>query len=173
MATIAGLVLGAAEYYFIATYDSTSNARSTRINEIDFIYWKMQVYRGLAIAAVDAALGWVIWLQATGRAFLSPPSAAERVAGVGQGVEVLLNKLRSLGMIRNAVVRDAASRRQVDAYWVKEGEVMKDVFEEQEVLDAQRSALRRIDVAKVSREAENYLDGIFGGLAMQSGQAPG
>jgi hypothetical protein len=169
VATIAGLVLGVAEYYFIATYDSTPNARSTRVNEIDFVYWKLHVYRGLAIAAVDAVLGWTIWLQATGRAFVTPQSTSERLSNVGQGLEMMLGKARSMGIMRNAIVRDAGMRKKVDEYWIKEGEVMKDVFEEPEVLEAQRNALKRIDVGRVQREAEGYLDGFFGSVLGQSG----
>ncbi|KAK5171349.1 uncharacterized protein LTR77_004493 [Saxophila tyrrhenica] len=162
VATITGLLLGAAELYYVANYDSTANARSTRLGEVDFAYWKMHVYRGLAIATLDAVLGWVIWLQATGRAFLTPPAPAERIGNSARVFEGVVGKARGLGIIRNGVVRNADMRRKVDGYWVKEGEVMKDVFEEPEVLEAQRSALRRLDLVRVGREAEGFLNGLFG-----------
>jgi hypothetical protein len=164
VAAIAGIVLGAAEVAFIANYDNKHNARSTRLNEVDFIHWKMQIWRGLAIAALDGILGWVIWLQATGRAFLTPPTASERIADHGKVLEGLLSKARGLGVIRNATFRDNGMRGQVNRYWVKEGEVMKDVFEQPEVLEAQRNALRRIDMMRVGREAEVYIDSILGGV---------
>ena len=164
MATIAGLILGVAEFWFIANYDDRFNARSTRLNEVDFVYWKMQVWRGLAIAAMDGILGWVIWLQATGRAFLTPAPVGERLLDHAKILENVLGKARGLGIIRNGTVRDAASRRQVDDYWVKESEVMKDVFEEPEVLEAQRNALRRLDASRVGREADTYLDTLLGGV---------
>ncbi|KAK4549806.1 hypothetical protein LTR36_005107 [Oleoguttula mirabilis] len=164
MATIAGLVLAAAEVWFIANYDDRYNARSTRLNEIDFIHWKLQVWRGLAIAAMDGVLGWVIWLQATGRAFLSPPPASERLLDHGNLLESLLGKTRRLGVLRNGTVRDAGMRGKLNDYWVKEGEVMKDVFEDPEVLEAQRSALRRIDIGTIDREAETYVGNFFGGV---------
>lgn len=171
VATIAGLVLGVAEFYFVATYDSTANARSTRLNEIDFVYWKLQVYRGLAIAALDGLLGWMIWLQATGRAFIAPVPVGEKLMNVGRVFEGVMGKTRGLGIVRNGVVRNAEMRRKFDGYWVKEGEVMKDVFEEPEVLEAQRSALRRLDAQRIGREADGFLDGIFG--SMPPPQAPG
>ncbi len=174
VATIAGLALAAAELYYIANYDSTPNARSTRLTEVDFVYWKMHVYRGLAITTLDAVLGWVIWLQATGRAFITPPTTSDRIAGVSRGLEGVVGKARGLGIVRNGVVRNAEMRRRVDGYWVKEGEVMKDVFEVPEVLEAQRSALKRLDIARVGREAEGFLDGIFGNLQFvrPGGEAP-
>jgi hypothetical protein len=171
VATIAGFVLGVAEYYYIATYDSTPNARSTRVNEIDFIYWKMHVYRGLAIAAMDGVLGWVIWLQATGRAFLTPVSSSERLGKTAQALENTLGKARGLGIMRNSIVRDAETRKQVQDYWVKEGEVMNHVFEQPEVIEAQRNALRRLDINRIRREADGYVDGIFGN--MQVGNSAG
>ena len=155
-------MLAVAEVWFVANYDDRANARSTRLSEVDFVYWKLQVWRGLAIAAVDGVLGYVIWLQATGRAFLAPAPMSERLLDHAKAVEGILGKARGLGIVRNGVVRDAALRKQVEDYWVKEGEVMKDVFEEPEVLDAQRQALKSIDVARVSREAETYLDSILG-----------
>lgn len=162
VAAIAGVVLGAAEFWFVAAYDDRVNQRSTRLNEVDFVYWKVLVWRGLAIAALDAALGWVVWLQATGRAFLSPTPPAERLVDHTKKLEAVLAKTRSLGILRNGVVRDAGLRAKVEAYWVKEGEVMKDVFEEPEVLEAQRAALRRIDMEGVRREAEGFLGTVFG-----------
>lgn len=172
LSTIAGIVLAVAEFWLVANYDDRANARSVRVNDIDFLYWKMHVWRGLAIATVDGVLGWVIWLQATGRAFITPPSSSERLLDHAKALEMVLGKCRGLGIIRNGTVRDADLRKKVDAYWVKEGEVMKDVFEEPEVLEAQRNALRRVDIVRVGREAENYLDSILGGVQVVTSSPP-
>ncbi|KAH9811167.1 tail-anchored membrane protein insertion into ER membrane [Teratosphaeria destructans] len=164
VATIAGTVLAAAEVWLIADYDDRYNIRSTRLSEIDFIYWKMQVWRGLAVATMDGVLGWVIWLQATGRAFVAPLSTAHRIADHGKLLEALLIGTKGLGIIRNATVRDGGMREKVNRYWVKENEVMKDVFEQPEVLEAQRGALRRMDSVRIGRDAESYVDSILGGV---------
>lgn len=162
-----------AEFWFIANYDDRPNARSTRLSEVDFIYWKLQVWRGIAIAAIDGILGLVVWLQATNRAFLARAPMNERLLDHGKALEGILGKARGLGIVRNGVVRDAGLRRKVEDYWVKEGEVMKDVFEEPEVLEAQRHALRRIDVARVGREADTYLDTILGNIHLVRDGAAG
>ncbi|KXL43482.1 hypothetical protein M433DRAFT_135782 [Acidomyces richmondensis BFW] len=164
VACIAGIILGAAEVYLVASYDDKRNIRSTRLGEVDFIHWKIQVWRGLAIAAMDGVLGWVIWLQATQRAFLIPQSASERMLEHAMLLEGLLNKTKGLGVIRNAMVRNGDMRRKFDGYWLQEGEVMKDVFEQPEVLEAQRNALRRLDVVRVGRDAEAYIDNILSGV---------
>jgi hypothetical protein len=87
---------------------------------------------------------------------------SERLLDHAKAVEAILGKARGLGIVRNGVVRDAGLRRHVEDYWVKEGEVMKDVFEEPEVLEAQRRALKKIDVGRVGHEADAYLDTILG-----------
>lgn len=163
MAAIAGIVLAIAEVFAVSNYNDTANMRSTKVNEIDFLYWKLLVYRGLAIAALDAALGWVIWLQATGRASLAPTPASERLLDHAKAMEQLLAKTRGLGVIRNALVRDADARGRTNGYWVKEGEVMRDVLEEPEVVEALRGACRRLDVVRVGREAEGFVEGVLGG----------
>ncbi|KAK3710073.1 hypothetical protein LTR37_010504 [Vermiconidia calcicola] len=172
VAAIAGMVLGIVEFYFIANYDDRYNARSTRLSEIDFVFWKMQVWRGLAIAAMDGLLGWVIWLQATGRAFLTPAPTSERLLDCARTLEMVLGKARGLGMVRNGAMRDPEQRRKVDAYWAKEGEVMRDVFEEPEVLEAQRNALKRLDVTRVGREAEGYIDSVLLGSFQAARSSP-
>lgn len=164
VALIAGVVLGAAEFWFLAAYDDGRNQRSTRLAEVDFVHWKVQVWRGLAIAAVDAVLGWAMWLRATGRAFTAPPPAAERIAEHTVAMEGVLAKLRGLSVTRNAAVRSVELRREADDYWTKDAEVMRDVLEEPEVLQAQRNALGRIDVTLVGKEADKYLDSTVGSL---------
>lgn len=148
--------------YYIATYNDKSNLHSVRVNDIDFPFWKLPLFRGLAIATLDGVLGWFIYLQATNRAFVTPPSPAERTLDTAQAMEKLVVKARGVGVIRNAVVRDPASRGKVDDYWRKEGEVMKDVMEEPEVLEAQRNALKRLDTTRVGRDAEQFVDTILG-----------
>lgn len=166
VATIAGVVLAVAEAWFIANYDDKTNIRSTRLGDIDFIFWKLPVWRGIAIATFDGILGWVIWLQATGRAFLTPPPASERLLDHAKALEGMLGRVRALGVLSNGISRDADLRAHVDGYWVKEGEVMKDVFEQPEVLEAQRAALKRMDTARMEREAQQYAQGVLGGVSV-------
>ncbi|QIW98131.1 hypothetical protein AMS68_003649 [Peltaster fructicola] len=170
IAFVAGIVLGLVEAYFLATYDDTHNQQSVRVNDIDFVHWKVQVWRGLAIAAVDGLLGWAIWLQATGRAFLAPPSAGEKLAEHTRLLETTLVKTRGLGVLRNATMRSSEMRQLNNDYWRKDEEVMRDVFEEPAVLQAQRNALSRMDITRIGREADQFVDPLIAGITHQRQQ---
>lgn len=164
IASIIGIVLGVAEFWFLAAYDNKTNQRSTRLNEIDFVHWKLQVWRGLAIAAIDGLLGLAIWLEATGRAFINPPTPAEQITEHSKVLEAVLGKVRGLGVVRNGAMRSADMRQRADDYWKKEDEVMRDIFEEPEVLQAQRNAVSRLDVRRVGQEAEQFLTPLLGNV---------
>jgi len=83
---------------------------------------------------------------------------------VGVGLEGLVGRTRALGVLRNGAVRDGRMRTVTEEYWRKEGEVMKDVFEQPEVLEAQRNALARLDMARIARQAEGYVDAVLSGV---------
>ncbi|WPG98381.1 Hypothetical protein R9X50_00117100 [Acrodontium crateriforme] len=161
LATIAGLLLAAAEVYSLATHDSRLNARSTRWTDLAFPFWTLRVWRGMGIAGLDAVLGWVIFLQSTNRAFVAPRTPSERVAESVRALEALLGKTRGLGVVRNGTVRDRVVRGVVERYWVKEGEVMASVCEEPEVVAAQKSALARLDTVSITRDAQTFVDGVI------------
>jgi hypothetical protein len=69
-----------------------------------------------------------------------------------------------LGVVRNGVRRDREMRGVLERYWLKDEEVMRDVFEEPEVVLAQRKALAMVDVNQVGADAEKYVDGVLAGV---------
>ncbi|CAK4026544.1 hypothetical protein FE78DRAFT_72516 [Lecanosticta acicola] len=167
VATIAALILPAAEIYYLST-----TPQDPRQTELNFLAWKVPIYRGLAIACLDSLLGLAIYLQSTNRAFLNPPSPSQQLLAHTSRLETLLASTRKLGVIRNATVRDKDMRRRVQDYWFQESEVMKDVHEEPEVLEAQRNALRRLDMVKIGREVEQFVTNILGSEGPRHGGAP-
>jgi hypothetical protein len=169
VAVVAGGMIAAAELSYVATYDDNTNRQATRLADINFIFWKIPLVRGLAIAALDGVLGLIIYLQATGRAFQSPPPIGERLAEHARMLEGTLARMRGLGVVRNGAVRDQQARERVGEYWRKEEEVMRDVFEDGEVVAAQRAALERLNVGRVQREAGGFVDGVFDGMGLQQG----
>jgi hypothetical protein len=66
--------------------------------------------------------------------------------------------------VRNGVGRDREMRGVLERYWTKDEEVMRDVFEEAEVVQAQRQALAKVDVNQVGADAERYVDGVLAGM---------
>lgn len=164
IAVLGGVGLAMLEVWAVAGYDDTTNLRSARVGEVEFLYWKGLVWRGVGLAAFDAVLGWVIWLQGTGRGFVQRKNLGERVGDQVRILEGVLGKARGLGVIRNGVGRDREMRAALERYWIKDEEVMRDVFEEPEVVQAQRKALAMVDMGKVGADAEKYVDGILGGV---------
>lgn len=164
IAVIGGAGLAMVEVWAVAGYDDATNLRSARVGEIDFLYWKALVWRGVGVATFDALLGWVIWLQGTGRGFVQRKNVGERVGDQVRLLESVLAKARGLGIIRNGVGRDREMRGVLERYWIKDEEVMRDVFEEPEVVSAQRRALAQADIGRIGADAEKYVDGVLSGV---------
>ncbi|KAM0689651.1 hypothetical protein Q7P36_010522 [Cladosporium allicinum] len=164
MAILGGVGLAAVEVWAVAGYDDAVNLRSARVGEVDFLFWKGMVWRGVGLAAFDALLGWVVWLQGTGRGFVQRKNLGERVGDQVRVLEGALAKARGLGVVRNGVGRDREMRGVLERYWLKDEEVMRDVFEEPEVVQAQRQALAKVDVNQVGADAEKYVDGVLAGV---------
>jgi hypothetical protein len=164
IALLGGAGLAMVEVWAVARYDDATNLRSTRVSEVDFLYWKALVWRGVGMATFDALLGWVVWLQGTGRGFVQRKNLGERVGDQTRLLEGVLAKARGLGIIRNGVGRNREMRAVLERYWVKDEEVMRDVFEEPEVVQAQRRALASVDMGRIGADAEKYVDGVLGGV---------
>lgn len=123
----------------------------------------MRIYRGLAIAATDAILGWVIWLAATNRFFITPPTVVQRLDTLIRAVESSNGRLWATGNVRNTVVRDRELREKVARYWNEE----KGLYEEREVVDAIQGALTRIDIGKLANIAEQRAGDVVEALKPQ------
>ncbi|GAB7348049.1 hypothetical protein MBLNU459_g6084t1 [Dothideomycetes sp. NU459] len=161
-AIIAGLALLALDFGALATYDHGLNARAARPADVDAFFWKRRLVSRLLTCAADAALGWVVWLTATNRAFVEPAPAAEHLENSTRALEALLNKLRGLGAVRNVVFRDTMLRSKLERYWVQEQEVMREVFEDREVVSALNEVLGAVDMGRVENDANVYVNGVLG-----------
>lgn len=162
-ATSIAIALAAGEVYLTAAYDIRYNTRSTHTRNIDFFFWNMRIYRGLAIAATDAILGWVIWLAATNRFFITQPTVVQRLDTLIRAVESSNGRLWATGNVRNTVVRDRELREKVARYWNEE----KGLYEEREVVDAIQGALTRIDIGKLANIAEQRAGDVVEALKPQ------
>ncbi|PNS19558.1 hypothetical protein CAC42_7402 [Sphaceloma murrayae] len=157
-AVVAGLAALLVEVTVVGWYDHQDNSKAKTLGELNFFYWKLRVVRGLVLAAVDALLGWMVWLASTGRAFVQPLSGAEKVEGITREVEGTLVKMRGLGTMRNVVYRNSGMRGAVERYWVHEGEVMRSVVEDREVAQAMTNVLESTNVEQLGREAGEHVD---------------
>jgi hypothetical protein len=161
-ATIAAAILCALDIYLVNAYDYQANSRALRLAELDHFFWSARAYRCLALAALDALLGWLLWLSSTNRAFVRPPHAAERVEGLNRAIAAVRSKMSALGIVKNTAIRDDELRTRSHAYWMHEVRLMGEVMEEREVIEGVNDALQnRIDIRTISSDAETYADGVL------------
>jgi len=163
-ATIAGVALALGELYMTWTYKWEGNGSKRMLQDVDFFYLKMRLWRQLAFAAVDSILGWVLWLTSTNRWLVKPPALTEQLAEVSQTLQKTYTQINLLGNLRNAIVRDNQLRTTNAEYWLREQREMEEIEREREVVDAKNIALSRMDYDKVQQRAENYVDQVFSGL---------
>jgi hypothetical protein len=107
-------------------------------------------------------LGWVLYLSSTNRAFVVPPTAAERVEGVVRALGSVKSKISAVGIVKNTAIRDEELRGRMTGYWTHEGMLMRDVMEEREVVEGVTDALtNRIDIRNIERDAEMYAGNVL------------
>jgi hypothetical protein len=160
--TITAVGLALLDIYLVSVYNYQANSLATRLQDIDFFFWTMRTYRYVALAALDGLLGWVMWLSATNRAFVTPPSTVERVELVTRALVGTKSRLSAVGIVKNSAVRDEELRQRNQAYWTHEGQLMREVMEEREVIEGVNDALeKRINIGVISRDAENYAANIL------------
>ncbi|KAF2278063.1 uncharacterized protein EI97DRAFT_457287 [Westerdykella ornata] len=160
-ATIAGLVLLVAEAWYLGTYDISGNKKARMLQEIDFAHWRVRLLRYLSFAAVDAALGLVLWLTSTNRWLARPASIAERLEMTTRDAEQSLSKLHALGLLSNSINRDQTLRNAREAYWRMEGEEMAEVVQEEDVTAEINKALSKMDVPNVQRQIDQAVDALI------------
>ncbi|KAL7942053.1 hypothetical protein V8C42DRAFT_333461 [Trichoderma barbatum] len=162
LATIASGILAALELYFVNSYNHQANARALRLSDIDFFYWTMRNYRFVALAALDAAVAFVLYLSSTNRAFVQPPSPAERIELVNRALVVARSKVNAVGIVKNTIMRDEDLRSRSQGYWQHEVRLMGEVMEEREVIDGVNDALsNRIDIQNITRDADTYTQNVL------------
>ncbi|RCI12464.1 hypothetical protein L249_0379 [Ophiocordyceps polyrhachis-furcata BCC 54312] len=162
LATSAAALLAAADVFIVKEYDYKANSLALRLHEIDFFYWSMRCYRLLSLAALDALLGWLIYLSCTNRAFAKGPSPVERVDALTRALLSVKSKMSAMGIIRNTALRDSDLRSQSQAYWTHEVRLMSEVMEEREVVEGVNDALsNRIDMQAVLRDADAYSQAVL------------
>ncbi|KAK4107158.1 hypothetical protein N656DRAFT_742352 [Canariomyces notabilis] len=156
-ATLAAVALTLADLYLVASYQHTGNARALRLGEIDFFFWTARAWRYVSLAALDVLLAALLYLSGTQRAFVTPPSPAERVEAVLRALGGVKGKVNAAGVIKNTVLRDEELRNRGNAYWGHEVRLMREMMEEREVIEGVKDALeKRIDIASIERDAEAY-----------------
>lgn len=161
-AAVGAICFALLDVYIVSTYDYQLNSLATRLQDIDMFFWKMRIYRGVALAAQDAILAYVLYLTSTNRAFVQVPSAAERVEAATRVLDTTRGKIGALSSLRNTIARDEQLTGLSRSYWVDYGRLMGEAMEDREVIEGMNNAMEnRINVAKISSDADTYIDAIF------------
>ncbi|KAI9738502.1 MAG: hypothetical protein M1818_005399 [Claussenomyces sp. TS43310] len=161
--TIGAVVLAAVELVAVSSYNYQANAKPTRLQDLDAFFWRVKIYRGVGIAALDGLLGWVLYLSSTNRAFIVPPSAQERIEAALRMLDTTRSKMNAAGIVRNTIIRDESLRQKSEEYWVHEGKIMREAMEDKEVLEGVKNALEsRINIEGIAADAEAYAGNIIG-----------
>ncbi|KAI9728752.1 MAG: hypothetical protein M1828_002858 [Chrysothrix sp. TS-e1954] len=162
---MAAATLALMELWETYGYERTLNSRATRPTDIDFFYWRMQTRRGLQFAAFDALLGWLMWLSATNRFFVQPPSTLDKLGQACRSLEQGQICLSVAGDVRGAVAQNDGLRTKLAGFWDEE----RDVYQEQDVVNGTRAALSRADIQSLTTAAERRSHHIMGNALNQPG----
>lgn len=161
-ATMAAAGLALADLYLVASYPHHENAIATRLVDIDMFFWKARIYRAAALAVLDAALAYILYLSSTNRAFVKPPAAAERIALATRSLDAARSKIGVLSALRNAITRDEGLTALSRGYWADYGRLMSEAMEDREVIEGVNNALEnRINVASISADADSYIEAVL------------
>ncbi|CAD0108509.1 unnamed protein product [Aureobasidium uvarum] len=161
-AVISGIVVMIADVASVATYEHQRNARATTFSAVENFFWTRWWVSRLTICITDIGVALLIWASATNRAFVLPPSPAVILGSQTRVLEKSLAKFRSLGAVRNVVMRETGLRAKVGEYWRREGEIMHEVLEERDVVEAMNEVLAKIDVDGVTRGADEFVEQVLG-----------
>ena len=169
LATMVAIALAALDVYLLDSYSYKDNARALRLSEVDFFHWRARAYRLVALAALDSLLAAAVYSSSTNRAFAKPPGAADRAEHVLAVLGQTRSKLNALGTVMNTVSRDEELRRRNAAYWVQEGDIMRGVMEEREVVESVTDALEngRLHIENIEKDAAAYADNITSALRIE------
>lgn len=167
-ATIAGVALATADLWMRWTYNWEVNITKGNLQDADFFFWRVQLYRNLGFALVDALFGWALWLTSTNRWLVRQQSVPERLAGVSQILQSTYQQTAILGPLRNAILRDQGLRDASEQYWTREPRVMEEIEREREVVDAKNLALSRLDFGQVQAKAQMWIDAVFGASGLRT-----
>ncbi|KAF4625243.1 hypothetical protein G7Y89_g12925 [Cudoniella acicularis] len=162
-ATLAATAMAFLDIWLVSTFKHGENARATRLEDINTFFWKMRVYRYIGLAVIDGLLGYVLYLSSTNRAFITPPSTAERVEASNRILDATRSKMSAIAILRNTINRNEGLRERSRDYWVTEGRLMGELMEEREVLEGVNNALEnRINMQTIEGDAENYAQHVLG-----------
>lgn len=158
MATYAAMALLLVDGYMLASWDPAGNENVRVLAEVSFFHWSMRLYRFLSFAVLDLMLAGVLYLSATNRMFVVPPTISEKIDNTTAALAIVQLRIRSANVLKNTIARDGELRAIDAAYWSHEGLVMQEAMESEEVMNSMRDAVEngRLDPEGMDRAADDF-----------------
>ncbi|RPA75497.1 hypothetical protein BJ508DRAFT_332020 [Ascobolus immersus RN42] len=158
-ATLGGLLLPLIEVYALATFQPFVNYKTQRVHDVTWMYWNVLFYRGIAIAAMDAVLGYAIWLTATRRLDIGIDSDPVKQVQMTMGkLGEMTVKLRQAKELRSTAMKDAELRKVVEEFWEEQRVKVEAKYGSEEAL-ALRAKLEELPQIEEARERSRVFAG--------------
>lgn len=165
LATYAAAAILVVDTYMLASWDPAANESARMLDEVFWFHWKVRMGRFLAFAVLDLALAAVIFLGATNRMFVVPPTVSDKIDAATAALALVHFKSRTASVMKNTIARDRELREQNATYWTHEGIIMQEALESEEVMNALKDAVEngRLDVEGTDRAADDFTRRMMGG----------
>ncbi|OBT86370.1 hypothetical protein VE02_03785 [Pseudogymnoascus sp. 03VT05] len=162
-ATICSVIIAVVDMSYLSEYDHKSNAKATRLEDLDMFFWRTHTYRYVVLAGLDGLIGWLLYLSSTNRAFVIPVSPAERLETATKVLDSARSKMSAAAVLLNTVNRDEGLRGKAEGYWMNETRVMSEIMGEREVVDSVNNTLQsRVNMAAITSDADSYTKNMMG-----------
>lgn len=162
-ATVAGLALFLAELYFVgvSTSDRDANTLARLPADVVWTHWRLNLWRGIGIAFVDAWLGYVIFLTGTGRwtAGLDGLHVQEKLETLNKASELVYARLHSENFLRQTVLRNKDLREKSFEFWTAEERVGKEIMLDEEVKNVRANLT--LNITQLTEEAAQKSEGML------------
>ncbi|KAF8248335.1 hypothetical protein K440DRAFT_642653 [Wilcoxina mikolae CBS 423.85] len=155
VATLAGVGLFVVEVWVTMGYGRNAFVRGEK--DVVWIYWRVRVFRGIAMAAMDAVLAYVLWLSATRRWSVGWEGhvVEERMEETLRRLERAGMHLRAGGFLKHTVWRDAELRGRAVEWWMREDAAGKELMADEEVQMIRKEKLpARLNLDTLKSDAE-------------------
>ncbi|EPS44908.1 hypothetical protein H072_1094 [Dactylellina haptotyla CBS 200.50] len=168
-ATITGLGVAMGEILLIYNFEIIQNTQAARPIDVNWFYWRLLTYRGIAIAVVNFIFSMMLYLTATGRYGSIGISDLEKIEAISKTLEVGLAHVRTSLFIKSTATRNDSISMDILEFWKKEGMNRRVVAEQLET--TRNLVIERVDLDSINDEAFKFTSNLIDAIASQKAAA--
>jgi hypothetical protein len=182
--SISAFALFALDVYITITfYDPTTPSTIARRHPLTTLqtqfHWQAHLLRYIILSASSLLSAGLIYLSSTNKLplsalFFTPTPQTQNIdAHITQSIIALNDataKLHAAGISRNAIARNQGLREKEEMYWRTVERQEEEMWDREDVVEAIKNVLEGtdgeegLDVAKLNREAETWVNAVTNGL---------